>query len=127
MLLMMTAMALAGTPGVFRGTLVEGPGNEKIDGRWIYVKGRNGSLRRVEISKAKVTYKASVPDEKRENLPEAALKPGAVVRVTAEQDKDGEWRAEEVELLGDDDAEQMYGLPPGHPPIDAERGMNSKT
>jgi hypothetical protein len=124
---MMTSALLAGTPGVFRGTLVDGPGNEKIDGRWIYVKGRNGSLRRVEISRAKVSYMDSVPEGKREKLPESALKPGAVVRVTAEQDKDGEWRAEEVELLGDDEVEQMYELPPGHPPIDAERGMNSKT
>jgi hypothetical protein len=124
---MMTSALLAGTPGVFRGTLVSGPGNEKIDGRWIYVKGRNGSLRRVEISRAKVVYMDSVPETKREKMPEAALKPGAVVRVTAEQDKDGEWRAEEVELLGDNEADQMYELPPGHPPIDPSRGMNSQT
>jgi hypothetical protein len=124
---MMTSALLAGTPGVFRGTLVSGPGNEKIDGRWIYVKGRNGSLRRVEISRAKVVYMDSVPETKREKMPETALKPGAVVRVTAEQDKDGEWRAEEVELLGDDEADQMYELPPGHPPIDPSRGMNSQT
>src|SRR4051794_41875815 len=90
-LLMMTSALLAGTPGVFRGTLVDGPGNEKIDGRWIYVKGRNGSLRRVEISRAKVSYMDSVPEGKREKLPESALKPGAVVRVTAEPDKGGEW------------------------------------
>lgn len=124
---MMSTTLLAGTPGVFRGTLVNGPGNEKVDGRWIYVKGRNGSLRRVEISRAKVSYMDTVPEGKREKLPETALKPGAVVRVTAEQDKDGEWRAEEIELLGDDDVDQMYGLPPGHPPVDPSRGMNSQT
>ena len=126
-LVLLSTALLAGTPGVFRGTLVSGPGNEKIDGRWIYVKGRNGTLRRVEISRAKVIYMDSVPEAKREKMPETALKPGAVVRVTAQQDKDGEWRAEEVELLGDDEVEQMYELPPGHPPIDAERRMNSKT
>src|SRR5215208_2826788 len=125
--LLLTSALLAGTPGVFRGTLVDGPGNEKIDGRWIYVKGRNGSLRRVEISRAKVSYMDSVPETRREKMPESVLKPGAVVRVTAEQDSDGEWRAEEVLLLGDEEVEQMYELPPGHPPVDAERGMNSKT
>jgi hypothetical protein len=127
LLLLSTAM-LAGTPGVFRGTLVQGPGKEKIDGRWIYVKGRNGLLRRVEISRAKVSYQKSVPNAKREKLPELALKPGTEVRVSAEQDTDGEWRADEVEVLGDDDgADEIYELPPGHPPVDSSRGMNSQT
>ena len=126
LLLLSTAM-LAGTPGVFRGTLVQGPGKEKIDGRWIYVKGRNGLLRRVEISRAKVSYQESVPNAKREKLPELALKPGTEVRVSAEQDREGEWRADEVEVLGDDGADEIYELPPGHPPIDPSRGMNSQT
>lgn len=127
LLLLSTAM-LAGTPGVFRGMLVQGPGKEKIDGRWIYVKGRNGLLRRVEISRAKVSYQESVPNAKREKMPELALKPGTEVRVSAEQDSDGEWRAEEVEVLGDDNGvDEIYELPPGHPPIDPSRGMNSQT
>lgn len=120
-----STIVLAGTPGTFRGTVVSSPGKEKIDGRWIYIKGRNGMLRRVEISRASVSYEESVPKAKRQALPELSLQPGAEVRVTAEQDSEGEWRAKEVEVLGEDD-DDLIELPPGHPPIDATRGHNRK-
>ncbi|HKD84584.1 MAG TPA: hypothetical protein VKB58_07535 [Terriglobales bacterium] len=101
--LILTVFALslignAGTPGSFRGTIVDGP-NSGIGKAWIYVQGKNGMARRVDVSHARVTYDDGVPTETR--LPRAAdaLVAGAEVRVTAEQGSDGEWRATEVEIL----------------------------
>ena len=88
----------AGTPGSFRGTIVDGP--HSIAGEhWIYVQGRNGMARRVEVSHARVTYDEGVPTETRLPKAEDALTSGAEVRVTAEQGSDGEWKATRVEIL----------------------------
>lgn len=92
----MAALLTAGTPGSFRGTIVDGPSAQK---GWIYVQGRNGMARRVEIAHAHVTYDDEVPAAQRRAKPEEALEVGAEVRVTAEQGTDGEWRASEVEIL----------------------------
>ncbi len=90
--------ATAGTPGSFRGTIVEGP-HDAADKNWIYVQSRNGMARRVDISHARVSYDESVPTATRLPKPEDALTAGAEVRVTAEQGSDGEWRASRVEIL----------------------------
>lgn len=90
------AMVASATPGSFRGTIVNNPSAAK---GWIYVQGRNGSARRVEIAHAKITYDEDVPAADRGSQPEQALKAGAEVRVTAEQGSDGEWHATEVEIL----------------------------
>ena len=84
------------TPGSFRGTIVDNPNAVK---GWIYVQGRNGAARRVEISRAKILYDEDVPPAERRPKPEEALTPGAEVRVTAEQDSDGEWHATQVDIL----------------------------
>jgi hypothetical protein len=84
------------TPGSFRGTIVDNPNAAK---GWVYVQGRNGTARRVEISRAKILYDEDVPATERRPKPEEALTPGAEVRVTAEQDSDGEWHATQVEIL----------------------------
>jgi hypothetical protein len=96
LLLSATLIVTAGTPGSFRGTIVDGPSMQK---GWIYVQGRNGMARRVEIAHAQVTYDDDVPAAERGAKPEDALVVGAEVRVTAEQGSDGEWRASEVEIL----------------------------
>lgn len=88
--------AWAGTPGSFRGTIVDGP---QADKNWIYVQGRNGMARRVEISHAQVVYDEDVPAAERRPKPEEALTTGTEVRVEAEQGSDGEWRASQVEIL----------------------------
>ena len=124
-LLLIVTSALAGTPGSFRGIVVESPDKEKSAGRWIYVKGKNGMMRRVEISKAKVSYGESVPKTRREEVPDLSLTPGAEIRVIAEQESDGEWHATEIELLGSELDEFDHELPRGHPPIDSSR-TNSK-
>ena len=89
-------MLKAGTPGSFRGTIVDGPSVQK---GWIYVQGRNGMARRVEVAHAHVTYDEEVPTSERSSSPEDALVIGAEVRVTAEQGGDGEWKASAVEVL----------------------------
>jgi hypothetical protein len=90
------AIVAGATPGSFRGTIVDNPNAAK---GWIYVQGRNGTARRVEITHAKISYDEDVPaTERRPNAGEA-LKQGVEVRVTAEQDSEGEWHATEVEIL----------------------------
>lgn len=84
--------------GTFRGVIVHAPQGEARQG-WIYVQGRNGNLRRAEVSHAQVLYASSVPARLRQTEPARSLKEGAEVRVTASQDGNGEWRASQVEIL----------------------------
>ena len=90
--------SLAEISGTFRGVIVPAPKGEASHG-WIYVQGRNGNLRRAEVSHARVLYASCVPARLREQVPARALKAGAEVRVTATQDGKGEWRASRVEIL----------------------------
>lgn len=95
-ILLLTATACAGTPGIFRGVLY--PGRDTKPG-WVYIVGRNDTLRLVHIAKANIVYAEEFPAELRNVNPAKALKPGADVRVTAEQDAKGNWRASEVEII----------------------------
>jgi len=88
--------AFAGTPGIFQGQVYR---DQKTAPGWIYVQGRNSLLRKVEISRARVVYAASVPAAERAADPALDLTQGAEVRVTAEQDGAGEWRASRVEII----------------------------
>jgi len=88
----------AGTPGSFRGTIVEVSG-ATAGKNWIYVQGRNGAARRVDISRARITYDEDVPASERRRNPAEALAPGTEVRVTAEEGGDGEWKASRIEVL----------------------------
>jgi len=97
-LMTLSIVVSAGTPGSFRGTIVNGP-HDAVGKNWIYVQGRNGMARRVDISHAQIRYDDDVPAATRLPKPEAALIAGAEVRVTAEQGSDGEWRASQVEIL----------------------------
>jgi hypothetical protein len=97
LILGLALLASAGTPGSFRGTIVNGP--HDAGKNWIYVQGRNGMARRVDISHAQISYDDDVPAASRVPKPEEALITGAEVRVTAEQGSDGEWRASSVEVL----------------------------
>src|SRR5690348_12103302 len=87
---------LSATPGSFRGVIVRGP--EDNPG-WIWVKGANGMLRKVGVSGASVVYDKAVPHADREHQPEMSMKSGVEIRVTANQDNDGEWRASKIEIL----------------------------
>ena len=109
-ILLLAAATLAATPGSFRGVLVDGPGSKRHTG-WIYVQGKNGMLRRVEIAKANVTYDESYPVQKRKASARAALRSGIEVRVIATQGKDGEWHASEVEIIEPDADTEMPSNP----------------
>jgi len=105
---------LAGTPGTFRGVLVEGPTSSRSEG-WVFVKGKNGLLRKVEIKRADVRYEENFPEEKRKKAPKLALKPGIEVRVTATQGSDGEWHASQVEIVDPDGGRELRPDPdPDH-------------
>ena len=99
--ILLLATAVAGTLGSFHGVVVEGPESLRHDG-WIFVKGKNGSLRRVEVARASIHYDDTYPEEKRQKAPRFALKPGIEVRITATQGKDGEWHATQVEIMEPD-------------------------
>ncbi len=104
--------SLAATPGTFRGVVVEAPVASRSDG-WIFIRGKNGNLRRVEIKAATVHYEETFPAAKRKNSPRASLKPGIEVRVTATQGKDGEWHASEIEIV---DPASQPEIPPDPDP-----------
>ncbi len=86
------------TPGIFQGTIYQ-PGHSNLPQGWILVLGRNHLLRKVEISRATIVYADTVPADQRADRSPAALVDGTEVRVTAEQDKSGEWRASRVEII----------------------------
>jgi hypothetical protein len=86
----------AATPGTFRGVLV---GVAEGESPWVYLMGRNGLLRRVNVSHSQVSYASSFPKRERKKSARESLRAGAEVRVTAEQDGAGEWQAIEVEIL----------------------------
>lgn len=90
------AVLASATPGSFRGTIIDNP---NAGHGWIYVQGRNGTARRVEVAHARIEYDDDVPPAERNAKPEEALVAGSEVRVTAEQGNDGEWHATEVEIL----------------------------
>ena len=98
-LLFIVPLMAANTSGVFRGVLVESPKGEQANG-FLYLRARNGSMRKVETSKAQVAFDDSVPKEQQMGAPSDALKPGADVRITAEQASDGEWRASRIDIMG---------------------------
>ena|SRR5579863_1112034 len=93
-----SALVCAGTPGSFRGTILDAPAASSGT-RWIYVQARNGMARKVEISHARVSFDETIPAADRHGDPADALLPGAEVRVSAEQGTDGEWKASRIEIL----------------------------
>lgn len=109
--------------GTFRGVIVHAPAGESTQG-WIYVAGRNGNLRRAEVSHAQVLYAGSVPLRLRVKDPSHRLKEGAEVRVTASQDGKGEWRASRVEILKVRESHHRK-RPQLRPAADRPTGLNS--
>lgn len=102
LVLLQPVMAVSGS---FRGIVVEAPGQSAPE--WIFVQGRNRLARKVNVAAAKVTYDEAVPPALRRSDTPAVFSPGTEVRVTAEQDEAGEWRATEVEILQLPDTDQL--------------------
>ncbi|HKT69348.1 MAG TPA: hypothetical protein VJP83_07925 [Terriglobales bacterium] len=109
--------------GTFRGVIVHAPAGEPAQG-WIYVAGRNGNLRRAEVSHARVWYAGSVPLRLRAKDPFRGLQEGAEVRVTASQDGKGEWQASRVEILKVRESHHRK-RPQVRPAADRPTGLNS--
>ena len=87
---------LSAATGSFRGVIVRGADDNP---GWIWVKGADGMLRKVGVSGARVVYDNAVPNVDRERRPQLSMKSGVEIRVTANQDGDGEWRASRIEIL----------------------------
>lgn len=83
--------------GVFQGKIIR-----KLPTRsgkqWVYVEGKSGFVRKVDIAKAVVEYDDDFPTEARVAKPAQALTVSAEVRITAQQKKDV-WLADEVLIL----------------------------
>jgi hypothetical protein len=88
-----------GTDGVFQGLVVDPPPNQPVTSGWIYIQGRNHALRRVEVSHAAIVFAHDVPEKQRRKCGAECLIAGLEIRVTAEQDSAGEWRAKRIEIL----------------------------
>src|SRR5215469_15481443 len=88
-----------GTEGVFQGVVVDPPSSQPPSPGWIYVEGGNHLLRKVEVTHAEIVFGAQVPAREKRKCGPECLAAGQEVRVTAEQDESGEWRAKRVEIL----------------------------
>jgi hypothetical protein len=99
------AFVVVGTPtafavdGTFSGKIADPPANEPVVKGWVFVKGRNQMLRRVEVAHAEVVFGDEVPASERHKCNPDCLSTGQEVRITAHQDASGEWRAKRVEIL----------------------------
>ena len=100
-----------GPVGMFGGTVVRSTMQDP-PGKWVYIRGRGRTVRRVEVSKARFEYAASVPRTARSAIPADDLKEGTVVQVAATQDKAGEWIAQSVLILRLPDQEVLRSAAP---------------
>ena len=98
-LLVLVAGLVWAVDGTFQGKVIDPPSNLPKSQGWIYVQGRNHMLRRVEVSHASIVFSKSLPDSQRHKCGVECLTPGQEVRVTAEQDRSGEWRAKRIEII----------------------------
>lgn len=92
-----TTSHLFAVTGVFQGRVVEGTKREA--GKYIYVAGRTGYLRRVNIQKCRVRFDSGVPAAERVHNPSDYLRDDAEIRVSANQSENGEWVALEIVIL----------------------------
>ena len=86
-----------GTVGIFQGLVVSGSSRDSAT--YIYVQGKNGNIRRVRVTGAKVYYADSVPVSQRITSALECLHQHPEVKVTAEQAGNGEWKAQEIVIV----------------------------
>lgn len=114
----------AQTQGTFRGEVVAAPRGERSAGL-LYLRGRDGNVRRVVVVRAAIVYDSAVAARDRAKAAKKALVPGMEVRVTALVDaRSGEWTASRVEVIGshspeEDDADSEDGNAPDE--VDSQR------
>ncbi|MBV9074497.1 MAG: hypothetical protein JOZ10_12755 [Acidobacteria bacterium] len=83
--------------GMFEGRVVEG--NKREAGKYIYVAGKSGYLRRVNIQRCKVRFDSALPAKERTGSALDYLRDDAQVRITADQSDNGEWVAVDIVIL----------------------------
>jgi hypothetical protein len=91
------SLPLFAVRGVFQGRVVEG--NKREAGKYIYIAGRSGYMRRVNIQKCQIRFDNGVPPSQRIRSAAEYLRDDAEVRITADQAENGEWVAIEVLIL----------------------------
>lgn len=96
---LLLAMPVFAADGMFQGRVVGPPANQPLPSGWIFVQGRNHLLRRVEVAHAVIVFGEEVPASQRHKCRMECLQVGQVIRVIAEQDSKGEWRAKKIEIL----------------------------
>jgi hypothetical protein len=83
--------------GVFQGKIIKA--SSVCDAkRYLYVQGKSGFVRKVNVSHATVEYDDDFPAGGRSKHPSDALQVATLVRITAEQ-KNQSWLATEVLIL----------------------------
>lgn len=90
--------------GVFQGKIIK-TSAAKAGQQWVYVQGKTGFVRKVDVAKAVVEYDDDFPVEARVAKPAQALTVSAEVRITAQQKKDV-WLADEVLILAPNPSEK---------------------
>lgn len=98
-LVISAAVPLTATDGTFEGQVVDPPRNQAQVRGWIYVQGRNHMLRRVDVLHAQIVIGDEVTAGRKRKCSLDCLSEGQEIRVTAEQDHHGEWRAKRVEII----------------------------
>lgn len=96
-LLLLWALPLFATKGVFQGRVVEGTKREA--GKYIYVAGPSGYMRRVNIERCRVRFDSAIPASQRVQSAAESLHESAEILVTAEQGTNGEWVASDIVIL----------------------------
>jgi hypothetical protein len=96
-MLLVVATPLFATKGIFQGRVVEG--NKREAGKYIYVEGRAGLMRRVNIQNCRIHFDSTVPPAQRVRSAAESLRDSAEVRVTAEEGDNGEWVASDIVIL----------------------------
>jgi hypothetical protein len=98
-LVLLASRSVRSAEGIFQGKVVDPPVDEPVRPGWIFVQGGNHSLRRVEVAHAVIVFGQQVPSSQRRKCGPECLEVGQEIRVTANQDSAGEWRASRVEIL----------------------------
>src|ERR1700757_1768617 len=84
--------------GVFQGMVVDPPPSQPASPGWIFVEGGNHLLRKVEVTHAEIVFVKQIPERGKRKCGPECLEAGQEVRITANQDESGEWRARRVEI-----------------------------
>jgi len=97
--LLLGGLPLSAADGMFQGKVIDPPLNQPLKSGWIFVQGRNHMLRRVEVAHAVIVFTPGILPTQQSKCRMECLAAGQEVRITAEQDSNGEWRAKKVEIL----------------------------